>query len=130
MPLIRDEERDRLWRYIAVICREVGCEPLAVGGIADHVHLLVDFSSTATIAGLMKRVKGGSSHFVSAELRQGDWFAWQAHYGAFAVDPNGVGRVVAYIHDQDEHHRDGTDVPDWEQTELIEDDMDAAESNS
>src|SRR3954467_5778890 len=45
-------ERD-LHRGIESLCLEAGCPALAVGGTADHVHLLVALSSTITLGELM-----------------------------------------------------------------------------
>ncbi len=96
-PLITpDIERD-LWRYIGAVCADDKCEILAIGGMLDHVHLLVLLSNTVTLADLMKHVKGGSSAFVSDELRPGEWFKWQGSYGAFSVSRPQIDKVVQYI---------------------------------
>jgi putative transposase len=113
-------ERD-LHRYIASVCRDDRCEVLAVGGTPDHVHLLVSLSNTITVAQLMRDVKGGSSHFVSERLRPGEWFQWQANYGALSVSPNARKQVMEYIHNQKAHHADGTLWPEAEEA-FIEDD--------
>jgi REP element-mobilizing transposase RayT len=118
LPLIPQSLERRLWRYIEAVCREVRCEVLAVGGMEDHIHLLANLPATVTMADLMKRVKGGSSGFVSEELRFGEWFRWQPHYGAFAVSPEAVPIVVAYIAHQRQHHTEGSARPDWEETEI------------
>jgi REP element-mobilizing transposase RayT len=116
LPLIEETVQRRLWRYIEATCREMRCEVLAVGGVSDHIHLLVNFPSTLSFAELMKRVKGGSSRFASQELHDGQWFQWQTHYGAFAVSFDEVDAVIAYIAHQKQHHADGAIRADWEQT--------------
>ena len=116
LPLIPKTGEQSLWRYIEVICRDMGCDVLAIGGIPDHVHLLVNLSNTASLSEVMKRVKGGSSRFVSEKLRKAEWFGWQAHYGANAIDPNAVQHVIEYIRCQKQHHANGTTILEWEQT--------------
>ena len=111
-------ERD-LYKYIEAVCDDDHCKVLALGGMPDHVHLLVLLSNTVTIADLMRHVKGGSSRFVPKRLTPGSWFAWQGSYGAFSVSPAYIPKVVAYIQDQKQHHTDGTLYPNAEETNEI-----------
>src|SRR4051812_7117209 len=80
LPLLTEEIERDVYRYIADICRDDRCAVLAVGGMPDHVHLLVAMGSTISPDELMQHVKGGSSRFVSEKLRPGNWFAWQDNY--------------------------------------------------
>ncbi len=114
-PLITEDIERDLWRYIGAVCWDDKCDLLAVGGMPDHVHLLVLLSNTITLADLMKHVKGGSSAFVSDKLRPGEWFKWQGSYGATAVSRRHIETVVSYIASQKQHHADGTLWPDAEQ---------------
>jgi putative transposase len=114
--LIKPEMERRLYRYIEAVCREMRCDVLAVGGMPDHIHLLVNFTPTVMLSALLKRVKGASSHFISQEWLNGDWFAWQAHYAALAVEPDRIDQVVAYIANQKQHHANNTTLPAWEET--------------
>jgi putative transposase len=115
-PLITEDIERELWRYIGAVCADDKCEILAIGGMPDHVHLLVLLSNTVTMADLMKCVKGGSSAFVSDKLRPGEWFKWQGSYGAFSVSRPQIDKVAEYIANQKQHHVDGgTLCPDAEQ---------------
>jgi len=40
-------------------------EALEIGGVEDHVHLLLSLPSTLTIAKAMQLIKGGSSKWVN-----------------------------------------------------------------
>jgi putative transposase len=101
---IAPEVQDRLWSYMGGIAREHRMKALAVGGTADHVHMLLSLPSTVNIAEAMQAIKGGSSHWLHEEcgLRL---FAWQEGYGAFSVGASQVGASIAYIAAQEEHHR-------------------------
>ncbi|MCW3053829.1 MAG: transposase IS200-family protein [Chthonomonadales bacterium] len=81
---------------------------VAVGGMPNHIHLLVCMSSTVFFAQLMQPIKGGSSYLIQHDLLPGLFFRWQAGYAIFGVSPSHKARVVAYIHNQEQHHRDGT----------------------
>ena len=113
-------ERD-LYRYIVGVCQDDHCDVLAIGGMPDHVHLLVKLSNTISLGQLMHDVKGGSSRFVNEKLKPGDSFKWQAHYGAFSVRPKDLDQILDYVRNQKQRHADGKVWPHSEETfEVIE----------
>jgi putative transposase len=120
MPLITDGLESRLYAAIAEKCRELKCVPLAIGGMADHVHLLVRLHTTVSIATLAKEVKGASSHLATHVVLPGEFFKWQGAYGAFTLRPEDVPAVQAYIRGQKTHHAVGNLRDEWEQTVITE----------
>lgn len=60
-PMIRDGMQARLHAYLGGIARENGIGALAVGGVADHVHLLLSLPKTVSIAKTVQLLKAGSS---------------------------------------------------------------------
>ena len=117
LPLITPAIEPRLYAAMAEKCRQLKCIPLAIGGMEDHVHLLVRLHTTIPVATLAKEVKGASSHLVTHEIRPGEFFKWQGAYGALTLAERGVARLKAYIENQKQHHaaRDLQNV--WEQVE-------------
>jgi putative transposase len=95
----------RLYPFLGGIVRERGCVLSLVGGMPDHVHLLVSLGRTVSVADLVCDVKSVSSQWVHKEFPALREFAWQAGYGAFAVSLSGVPDVWKYIDSQAEHHR-------------------------
>ena len=94
-------------RLHAIVCAKsiaLRCDPIAVGGMPDHVHLLVRIPSTVTIAMVAQAVKGASSCLMNDEIQPGGSFAWQSSYGARSVDPWDVSTVAAYVRNQRVHH--------------------------
>lgn len=120
LPLITSALEQPLYSAIIAKCLELKCEPLAIGGMPDHVHLLVRFPTTLSIAELMKEVKGSSSHLVTHQLTPNVFFKWQGAYGAFTVNKAGLSTVQAYIERQKEHHAQNTLLLDLEQTTIEE----------
>ena len=103
-PLIAPEWRERLHAYLGGVVRNVEGTPEAIGGVADHVHLLVGLRATARLADVARDVKAVSSRWVHEEI--GDRaFAWQEGYGAFTLGASQRGAVREYIARQEEHHR-------------------------
>ncbi len=104
-PLMTPALRDRLWPYLGGIARENGLTAVSVGGVADHVHLLLALPATMPIAKAMQLIKGGSSKWVHDTFPDQLIFKWQEKYGAFSVSLSQVNKIVRYIENQEEHHR-------------------------
>ena len=96
--------RARLWPYLGGIARENGITALSIGGVEDHVHLLLSQPATMPIAKAMQLIKGGSSKWVHDTFPDQQLFAWQTKYGAFSVSVSLVDRIGAYIENQETHH--------------------------
>ncbi|MES2461160.1 MAG: IS200/IS605 family transposase [Armatimonadota bacterium] len=111
-------ERD-LHRIIRSESQRLRCDVLALGGTLNHIHLLVLFSRTITLARYMEQIKGTSSRFLNENLAhlpdQADtYFSWQPGYGVFSVGINQTLPVIAYIKGQKEHHASGDIKQRWE----------------
>lgn len=106
-PLIASVWRDRLHAYLGGVIRTLDGVPEAVGGVADHVHLLIGLRATHTLADVLREIKSVSSAWVHEEVGVGS-FAWQEGYGAFTVSASQLENVRDYIHRQEEHHRTRT----------------------
>ena len=105
-PFLRDEPlREELHRYLGGILTNLGCQPLVIGGVDDHVHLLFALSRTATVADVVKELKRGFSVWLKSRSPALVDFAWQNGYGVFSIGPSQVDAVRAYIAGQAEHHR-------------------------
>lgn len=78
---------------------------MIVGGIADHVHLLVALSRTRTAADLVKEIKRGSTTWLKTQRPDLAEFAWQTGYGIFSIGASQVPTVRRYIVNQEAHHR-------------------------
>jgi putative transposase len=114
-PLLTTVLLEAVDKCIRGECTKLGVEVLAFGGVADHVHLLVRFPTTVSIADLVKQVKGSSSHLASQRLKVP--FKWQGRYGAFTVSPSHVPRIHDYVLNQERHHADESIHPMLEMAE-------------
>jgi putative transposase len=108
MPWVTPEIQEAVYRYMETVARNDGCEVLAIGGMPDHVHLFVCMSTTVSISQLMHHVKGSSSRLIHRDFTPKAFFKWQGSYGVFSVRPSDKERVVAYINNQEQHHREGS----------------------
>jgi REP element-mobilizing transposase RayT len=96
---------DRLWPYLAGIARENEMRALAVGGMADHVHVLLSLPATLAVAKAIQLLKGNSSKWLHETFRETRNSSWQEGYGAFSIGVSGIEDTVRYIKTQDDHHR-------------------------
>ena len=104
-PLISAKLRERLWPYMGGIAREHKIQAIEIGGIEDHMHMLILLPQTLSIAKAMQLIKGGSSKWVHDTFPEYAAFGWQTKYGAFSVSQSQVDNIVGYIRKQPEHHR-------------------------
>jgi REP element-mobilizing transposase RayT len=104
-PLLAPELCARLYPYLGGIAREHAMKILAIGGVADHLHILLSLPATLSVAKAMQLLKGNSSKWMHETFPRLGGFAWQEGYGAFSIGRGGVAATRAYIRNQAEHHR-------------------------
>ncbi len=97
--------RPALFACMAGVIRQQGAYAVIINGVEDHVHLLVSFPRTITIADLVKEIKRKSSKWIKTRGPQFHHFSWQTGYGVFSVGYKGYENVARYIERQEEHHR-------------------------
>ena len=114
LPLITPDIQQVVYAAIVQQSENLGCTVIAVGGIADHVHLLVSFPPILTVSELLKQVKGSSSHLITHERKPDAFFKWQGAYGAFTVSHRDCSQVADYIKNQVIHHHQQSTVDVWE----------------
>ncbi len=102
--IIVPEWRARLHDYLGGTLRGLGGFPEGIGGVADHVHVLVGLKATHCLADVMRELKKASSAWVH-EKSGVPTFAWQEGYAAFTVSATSRDAVRHYIANQEEHHR-------------------------
>ena len=104
-PLIMPGLRERLWPFLGGIARENKMKAMEIGGVEDHIHILLSLPATLPVSKAMQLIKGGSSKWIHETFPDQRLFAWQEEYGAFSVSVSQLGKTIAYIRSQPEHHR-------------------------
>lgn len=95
----------------------LGCEVLALGGMPDHVHLVVRTPGKLAPSELAQRVKGASSWLAGHHPQGQPGFTWQTGFGVFSLSRKDLPRAVACVDNQRERHANGTTWPSLEATE-------------
>jgi REP element-mobilizing transposase RayT len=109
MPFIDESIQTELYPYMAkVLYDECSSPAKIIGGVEDHLHILLNLSRTISIANLVETIKVQSSKWIKTKGIPYWKFHWQAGYGAFSVSSSAVDAVTQYILGQKEHHRKRT----------------------
>ena len=104
-PFLRDEIlRKELHSFLGGTSKTLGCPPLIVGGVEDHIHLLARFGRTITQAEWIKELKRVSNLWLRENSGIAN-FEWQGGYADFSVSQSNLEQVKTYIANQEEHHR-------------------------
>lgn len=107
-PWITATIEERVWSYLGGIARENKMTPIRIGGIEDHIHILLGAPPTVAPSRIAQMIKGGSSRWIHSEYADLADFAWQDGYAAFAVSKSAIPAITAYIKGQRDHHRNTT----------------------
>ena len=97
--LIPTKSQPRLWGYLAGVCKREKIFAHEIGGMDDHVHMLMQLPPTLSLSDAMLEIKTSSSRWMGRD------FAWQRGFGAFSVSWSNVPAVRRYIQTQEAHHR-------------------------
>ena len=97
-PMIVAEIRDEFYRYIGGIL-------LQIGGMPDHLHLVVKLKPSQALSTVIQKIKGNSLEWINEQKRFKSRFAWQVGYGAFSISESQIPMVVRYLMEQEIHHQ-------------------------
>lgn len=95
----------RIHSYIGGILKQHGHIPLAIGGIDNHIHIMVAYNIRQPIPDMIRDIKSASSRFINESRIIPFHFEWQSGYGCFSYSRSQINSVCEYIKHQHEHHR-------------------------
>ncbi len=102
---ISEEIQPRLYAYLGGIVRNHGGHLLEIGGMPDHVHLLIEQSRLDKFSHQVGNMKAHSTLWIHQTFLNAKEFAWQEGYGSFSVSYSAADRVREYIKNQEQHHK-------------------------
>ena len=117
-PLLIGNIQQDAYALILSQCKHLKVTVHVLGGVADHVHLLVSLPRTLCLSDFMEAVKGVSSRALNDTHGSPTWaFKWQGGYSDHSVSPSQMDLIMHYIAHQKEHHAKGDLWPLCEQIE-------------
>ena len=105
MPWLDPCIRRECFNYLAVVAQNSGSKVYEIGGMSDHVHLLLTLPRTLTVSKLVEQLKTSTSKWIKSKRAFLKQFAWQSGYSVFSVSESQTERVQRYIQDQEIHHQ-------------------------
>jgi putative transposase len=118
LALISADFEPSLHNVLAAKATNLGGIVHAVGGVSDHVHLVVSVPPSISLSDFIGQVKGNSSHFVNHEIKPEFTFAWQREYGVVSFSGGQLNDVVKYVKNQRKHHQERSLRDDYEEVDL------------
>ena len=103
--ILKDSFREELHKFITGVVEKRKQKLIAINSVSDHIHILVGFGTTITIADLLHDIKQSSSKFINKNNWTAGHFSWQEGYGAFSYSRSHLDNIYQYIQNQQEHHK-------------------------
>ena len=109
--LIIPEHKQQIFAFIAGAFKSARCIPMNVGGMSDHVHVLVAIPPRVAVSEVVRDVKVCSSKWCNANIpvnipmKNTKKFSWQEGFGSFSVSQSQHEIVYKYIANQEAHHK-------------------------
>ena len=105
MSILIGDKKNQVWEIIRfVIMKSPQMFYVAIGGTADHVHVIVYSMSTITFAKIAQLLKGASSEIIDKKMVFPFRFSWHHEYGCVTDDKRDLQRLKPYVSQQEEHH--------------------------
>jgi REP element-mobilizing transposase RayT len=100
--MIGSREARVLGRFLPAEALRHGCDTIALGIVADHVHIVLRLPSRLDLPRLVQGLKGASSRLVNLDSVAG--LRWAKGYEANTVSPSGLNNLVLYVKSQSRRH--------------------------
>ncbi|MGE5927295.1 MAG: IS200/IS605 family transposase [Gemmatimonadota bacterium] len=111
--VIEPEWRPALFRKLASIPQSAEARVLCVGGVRNHVHLLLSWSPSSALSCVARDLKTWSSRWIRKSVPGQSSFSWQAGYSAFTVYHRNQSELIGYLLNQERHHGEKSRVGGW-----------------
>ncbi len=108
MRFLTPEIRQETYSYLAGCIKDLKGFVQCIGGMDDHIHILVGMPPTLSVSEFAQKVKANSSRFINEKGWVLGKFKWQEGFGAFSVSQSGLENTREYIQNQENHHRKHT----------------------
>ncbi len=108
LPLIVEENRIRIEKYITGIVKNNNCKMYAIYANPEHIHFLISRAPDIDEEKIASIVADSSGRFINDNKLSVGKFEWQMSCSAFSVSKSEVDKVCKYILGQKEHHKKQT----------------------
>jgi REP element-mobilizing transposase RayT len=101
---IPSTHKNDLYRVIWSILEQNKCKLYRIGGIGNHVHILLNLNASKSLAEVVRAVKSQSSNWMRSSGLFPHFTSWASEYFAATVSFSTKDSVIQYIMEQESHH--------------------------
>ena len=106
VSVIPIEKEEMLYRYIWGIVKHKNGVLYRIGGMPDHVHILVQLPATIAVADFVRDLKTSTSVYLKENKDSFPKFdGWAKSYCALTYSYNEKDAIINYIKNQKGHHK-------------------------
>jgi REP element-mobilizing transposase RayT len=102
------ERHEKLFRYIFGILNNKKCFVYKIGGVENHIHIILSLHPMVSLSGLIKDIKLATSDWIKKEKIFSNFNGWQKGYGAFSYSIDAKEKLIEYVENQVQHHETKT----------------------
>ena len=104
---------NELFKYATGIIQRKQHKLLAINGMPDHIHIYMGIKPSQSVADLIREIKTNTSKWVNEKNFTKQRFEWQEGYGVFSHGKSDSSNVIAYIENQELHHKKTTFLEEY-----------------
>jgi len=124
--IIPEQHEKELYAYIMGIISNKKSKLYRIGGVENHLHLLIDIHPTFAVSDFMKELKEYSSKWLAKNPNFPDFEGWAMSFAAFSYNLSDKQKIINYIKNQKEHHKTVSFEEEYRQF-LLENDIEIDE---
>jgi len=104
-PTLTKQNREELFTYISGLLMKKKYFVYQVGGIENHIHIIIDIHPTIAISQLVKDIKLACTSLIQSSKLFPHFRGWNEGYGTFSYAPEARNNLIQYVLNQEEHHK-------------------------
>lgn len=113
IPAITEKYEKELYAYVLGYMRNKQYHLYRIGGMPDHIHILLSLPPTITLSEFVRDLKASTSKMLKGNSKFPLFIGWNSGYAAFTYSPNEKDMIVNYIKNQKVHHKSKTLVEEY-----------------
>ncbi|RYF96806.1 MAG: IS200/IS605 family transposase [Chitinophagaceae bacterium] len=108
VAVLKKPVRTILFAYLQKSSEEKGIKILALNGVEDHLHIVLQLQPAQNLSQVVKSLKTDSAGWIISTNLLGNEFEWQNNYAAYTVSPSGLKQVIEFVGNQETYHQTKT----------------------
>ena len=105
LPTIKQDQVNQLYSYITGLIKNKDSYLYRINGVENHLHILTDEHPSIAPADFMRALKVSTSLWMKKSGLFPAFKGWAEGYGSFTCSYKDLDRLIAYIKNQQNHHK-------------------------